>query len=333
MNRKRWLALLLAGLLIFVSLGFQTFASITAGALGDGFQTGDDEISENQIGDESGPGKIAVLEINGMIQDTGELGMFSGAGYNHREFLRSFDQAMADDSVDGIVIRVNSQGGGVVESAEIHDRVIESQEEHGIPVHVSMGSMAASGGYYLAAGAEQITAHEGTITGSIGVIMQHIDASGLAEDLGIELDSITSGPYKDITNPTADLEDDERDILQSMVDDLYQDFLEVVMEGRDFSENEVGDVADGRIFSGNQALENGLVDNLGTLEDTLDNMREELDIPNARAVEYEQHIGFNTLFQLGAQQLIGDDLTVLAVQELLGDHGANRPMYLYQEGS
>ena len=180
MSGKRWAALGIAALLFFVSiitsLATRPAESTTSGSFSD-LLGGEDEFIEEVIEDGSPNRKILVLEVNGVIQDTGSdvTSVFQSPGYNHRQFLRMLDQAKEDDSVQGIIVRVNTPGGGVSESAEIHKRLVEIKEETEKPIYISMGSMAASGGYYIAAPANKIFASPETITGSIGVIMQGIN--------------------------------------------------------------------------------------------------------------------------------------------------------------
>ncbi|PSL43628.1 protease-4 [Salsuginibacillus halophilus] len=329
MNAKRWWALGIAALVLVVGIGFQMVATTAATFMDFGDDDDDDGFQESRVDEMGGPGKIAVLDVDGVIMDMGTPGLLDAGGYNHEQFLRAMDRAMADESVDGIMLDVNTPGGGVVESAEIHEKIVEAREEYETPVHVSMGGQAASGGYYIAAAADTITAHPATITGSIGVIMESINIADLAEDLGFEIETITSGENKDIMNPTEQLTEEQEAILQSMVDDMYEDFVQVVDEGRDLSEEEVRNLADGRIFTGNQAYDEGLVDELGTRGDALEQMREDLEMPQAEAVRYEQGIGFQSLFELGARQLAGDDIRLSLLRELTADNDLPRLMYMY----
>ena len=197
MSGKRWAALGIAALLFFVSiiasLATKHEESSTSDTFSDIFG-GEEEFIEEVIEDGSPNRKILVLEVNGVIQDTGSdvTSVFQSPGYNHRQFLRMLDQAKEDDSVQGIIVRVNTPGGGVSESAEIHKRLVEIKEETEKPIYISMGTMAASGGYYIAAPANKIFAAPETITGSIGVIMQGINYSELAEKYGVKFDTIKS---------------------------------------------------------------------------------------------------------------------------------------------
>ncbi len=203
--------------------------------------------------------KIAVLEVDGVIQDTGETSLFQTAGYVHKEFMKQLNHVKDDSTVKGIILRVNSPGGGTNESAEIHHKLVQIQEETDKPIYVSMGSMAASGGYYISAPANKIFASPETMTGSLGVIMQGVNIAELADKLGIDFTTIKSGPYKDIMSQYRDMTKEEKEILDSMLKNSYDEFVRIISEGRDMSENEVREIADGRVYDGRQAKEVGLL--------------------------------------------------------------------------
>ena len=213
--------------------------------------------------EEGGKDQIAVLSLDGVIQDTGNASPFFSVGYNHQFFMDQLYEINEDPSIKGVVLKVNSPGGGVVESAEIYDAIRTIQENREIPVYVSMGGMAASGGYYVAAPAEKIFVNRETITGSIGVIMESVNYAGLAEKYGIEFNTIKTGPYKDIMSGSRKMTDEEHEMLQEMINDSYERFVEIIADGRGMNVAEVKKVADGRIMNGRQAIESGLADEYG----------------------------------------------------------------------
>lgn len=336
MSGKRWAALGIAALLFFVSiitsLATQPAESSTSGSFSD-ILGGEEEFIEEVIEDGSPNRKILVLEVNGVIQDTGSdvTSVFQSPGYNHRQFLRMLDQAKEDDSVQGIIVRVNTPGGGVSESAEIHKRLVEIKEETEKPIYISMGSMAASGGYYIAAPANKIFASPETITGSIGVIMQGINYSELAEKYGVKFDTIKSGPYKDIMSPTKEMSEEERQILQTMVDNMYDQFVEVIVEGRGMSESEVRRIADGRIYDGQQAKDINIVDELGYFEDVIEAMKKDHDMGNVQVVQYTENLGLGSLFSMNVQSLLKPDSEMQMLAKLINQPNSPRLMYLYAE--
>ncbi len=336
MNAKRWAALGIAALLFFVSIITSVATRPTESTTSDSFSSifgGEDEFIEEVIQDGSPNKKILVLEVNGVIQDTGSdvTSVFQSPGYNHRQFLRMLDQAKEDNSVQGIIVRVNTPGGGVSESAEIHKRLVEIKEETEKPIYISMGTMAASGGYYIAAPADKIFASRETITGSIGVIMQGINYKELAENYGVKFETIKSGPYKDIMSPTKDMSEEERQILQSMVDNMYDQFVEVIAEGRGMSEAEVRNFADGRIYDGQQAKDINIVDELGYFEDVIDAMKEDHEMGNVQVVQYSENLGWGSLFSMNVQSLLKPESEMQMLARMINQPNSPRLMYLYAE--
>ncbi|MFH1942247.1 MAG: signal peptide peptidase SppA [bacterium] len=199
--------------------------------------------------------KVAVVELLGPI-------------YDSRRIVRQFQEYGDHSSVKAIVFRIESPGGGVAASQEIYEAVRRVRDE-GKPVVVSMGSVAASGGYYVACGADTIMANPGTTTGSIGVIAEFINLKGLLEKLGVEFDVVKSGRFKDTGSPHRSLTPADKQYLQSWVDDAFDQFVEVVARERALSKQEVLRLADGRVFTGKQAYEQGLIDLLGDYDEAI----------------------------------------------------------------
>ena len=195
--------------------------------------------------------KIGVIEVFGVIADS-------------RQVIEQLHDFRDNDSVKAIVLRVDSPGGGVGPSQEIYDEVKATDTVK--PVVVSMGSVAASGGYYIAAPAREIIANPGTIIGSIGVIMEFTNFQELLDKIGLNSVVVKSGEFKDIGSPTRDMTPAERDILQELIDDVHSQFVSSVAEGRSIEEAAVRSIADGRVFSGRMAMKLGLVDSMGNLE-------------------------------------------------------------------
>ncbi|UOQ50111.1 signal peptide peptidase SppA [Gracilibacillus caseinilyticus] len=330
MNKKRWLALLVAAGLFFASIGFQFMSSMLTADFENMFSIPEEDgIAEKVVDKGSNMNKIAVLHVNGVIQDTTPSSLINTTSYNHSRFLKKLEKAGEDESVKGIVLQVNTPGGGVVESAEIHDKIVEIKEEYEKPVYVSMGNTAASGGYYISAPSDKIVAHKATLTGSIGVIMESINFSELADQLGIDFNTIKSGEHKDILSSYRDMTDEEREILQTMIDDMYDDFVQVIVDGRGLSEDRVRELGDGRVYTGSQAQEAGLVDEIGTLDDTIAMMEEDYELGNAQVIEYNQGMPFNQLLGGTVQSMLGAEFKIPGITELLRQENAPRAMYLY----
>ncbi len=200
--------------------------------------------------------KIAIIELTGPI-------------YDSRRFVRQFKRFGEHSSVKAIVFRIESPGGGVAASQEVYESVRRAREA-GKPVVASFGSVAASGGYYVACGADTIVANPGTTTGSIGVIAQFVNMEELFDKVGIQYDVIKSGRYKDMGTPHRSLLPQEKALLQSWVDDAHEQFVKVVEIERGLELSHVRRLADGRVFTGNQAHQEGLVDILGDYQMAID---------------------------------------------------------------
>lgn len=198
--------------------------------------------------------KVALVRIEGPIMDS-------------KKTVDELKEHVKDPSIKAIVLRVDSPGGGVAASQEIYDEVKKAVSKK--KVVASMGSVAASGGYYVLVPATKIVANPGTLTGSIGVIMEIPNVEGLMDKIGIKTQVIKSGKHKDIASIFRKMGDDERKILQGVMDDVHEQFIMAVAEGRRLPVEDVRKIADGRVFTGRQAMELALVDEMGTLEDAI----------------------------------------------------------------
>ncbi|ELD8337416.1 signal peptide peptidase SppA [Listeria innocua] len=337
MNAKRWIALGIVFALLIVS-ALAKFTSSQIASMEDSEPTlmesifaDTSELTETVI-EEGGADTIAVLSVDGTIQDTGEAGsLFSETGYNHAFFMDQLEEVRNNDAIQGVLLYVISPGGGVMESAQIRDKILQIKKERKIPFYVSMGSMAASGGYYISAPADKIFASKETLTGSLGVIMQGYDYSELMKKLGVSDNTIKSGAYKDIMSGTRPMTDDEKKIMQSMIDDSYNEFVKVVATGRGMSEEQVRKIADGRIYDGRQAKENGLIDAFGYQEDALEALKKEKDLKDATVIQYDAPESFSSLFSVAAQKMSGQNADITQLIKLTGTLKAPRMMYLYGE--
>jgi protease-4 len=237
--------------------------------------------------------RVLVLNVNGVI-GAPDAGVF-GDALSHSELLSQIDQATDDQQIAAVVVRVNSPGGGVVASSELHKALVELRES-GKRVVISMGSTAASGGYYIATAGDQIYANADTLTGSLGVIISLLNYGEAFENLGLRQLIFKSGEFKDIGAPTRELSPEERDILQSIVDQAYEGFVDVIVEGRNLPRERVLEVADGRIYTGEQALELGLVDELGGEDQAIAAAKELAALDeDALVVRYNQNLSFQDL--------------------------------------
>lgn len=217
---------------------------------------------------------ITILHISGTIQ----ADSIASAEYSQSWTLEQIDNAIEDDDNQGLILFINTPGGAVYETDEVYMKLLEYKET-GKPYYVAMGSQATSGGYYMAAPADKIYANRNCWTGSIGVTMgTFYDISGLLDQYGIETETITAGDNKAMGSMVEPMTDEQREIFQSLVDEAYDQFVGIVAEGRGMTVEEVEELADGRIYTAQQALDNGLIDEIGTLDDALEDMMATYDL-------------------------------------------------------
>lgn len=256
-------------------------------------------------------GKIGIIYIDGVIvggRTQNMLGEYNGTDL----VMKQLRQAAEDNEVKAVVLRINSPGGSAPASQEVAEEV-KKLKAAGKPVITSMGDVAASGGYWIAAVTDKIYANPATITGSIGVYMPYANWQELYKKIGIANEKIKSGPHKDILSPDRPISNEERKIVQSMVDDMYEQFITVVAEGRKLDVLKVRQLADGRIYTGNQAKTVGLVDEMGNLYDAIDEAKSIAGIEGKAEIKEFGHINPLAVL-LGAQS--GDSKTIF-YQQLL----------------
>lgn len=211
---------------------------------------------------------IAVLPVDGVIQGSQDgIGLYGGSGYNHNFLMNYVNRLIQTDNNRGIVLRLNTPGGTVYEADELYLKLMEYKEKTGRPVWAYMESQCCSGGVYVASAADEQYANRITTTGSIGVIMSGYDMSELYKKLGIRETNIVSGRNKDMGTAGKPMTPEQEAILQSIVDEYYDQFVGIVAEGRKMSVPEVKKLADGRIYTAKQAVKNGLIDGIKTSEE------------------------------------------------------------------
>ena len=203
-----------------------------------------------------GMDKVALVKIEGLL-------------VNADHIVEEINDHADDSSIKAIIIRIDSPGGGVVVSQEIYNAVLNARNTGKKKVVMSLGSVAASGGYYIAAAGDRIVANPGTLTGSIGVKMEFANVEKLLEKIGVKGMVVKAGEYKDIGSPYREMSEPEKKLLQAVIDDVHSQFIEAVAKGRNLPEADVKAIADGRVFTGRQALQLKLVDQLGDLEDSI----------------------------------------------------------------
>lgn len=211
---------------------------------------------------------IAVIDVVGDIYSAPSVSMWGEvSGYDHPSTIDYVNQLMLDEYNKGIFLYMNTPGGEVTASDDLYLKLMEYKEVTGRKIYCYFGDQACSGGYYIAMAADEIYANRNCWTGSIGVIISLSNMQGLYEKLGIEEINITSGDNKAMGSAGAELTEEQHDILQSMVDEAYDQFVSIIVEGRDLSEAKVRELGDGRIYTAKQALEEDLIDGICTLDE------------------------------------------------------------------
>ncbi len=276
----------------------------------------------------SGDSKVLLLDLSGVISSQEKEGWLPQPNLL-ATFKEELTKASKDEKIKAVVLRINSPGGTVNASDILYHELKTFKENRKIPVVASMMDVAASGGYYLAMATDAILVHPSTVTGSIGVIMLTVNAKGLLEKVGVEANAITSGPRKDMGSPFRSMTADEKEIFQGVIDSFYQRFLTVVQAGRpQLSAEQIKKLADGRIYSGDQAKAAGLVDDIGYLDEAIDLAKKNAGVTEARVVTYRRHGEYqNNIYSrvFGT----GNGLSGLASMDLLSIVRGGSPQFMY----
>lgn len=262
-------------------------AALLSGCITINLLPGAGPLEEKQLSG-SGAYKVLMVELSGLISSRESEGLVdqpNPVAHLKEELTR----AANDSNIKALVVRINSPGGTVTASDVLYHELRLFKEKRKIPVIASIMDVGASGGYYVAVAADKIMAHPSSVTGSLGVIMLTVNARGLLEKIGLEATAVASGPKKDMGSPFRTMTDEERAIFQGVIDSFYQRFLSVVQEGRrNLTIEEIRKLADGRIYSGEQAKALGLVDSIGYLDDAIELAKRQAGLTDARVVVYRR---------------------------------------------
>jgi protease IV len=320
---------MIAAIILIVLLGFSLFGNFTqfvsrAFRFNDGFKN----ISSREVGpkldecvleNNDSHNKIAVVTVDGIITDH----TADQAGNNMVDVIQAqLDRAKDDGRVKAVILKVDSPGGEVMASDEINRAIANFQNDSEKPVICSMGSLAASGGYYISAPCRWIVANELTITGSIGVIMEGLNYRGLMDKIGVEPNIYKSGKFKDMLSgmrSTNEIPPEEHALVQGLIDETYQKFKSVVAAGRDAAHEENkkdgralaqnwADYADGRVLSGTQALHLGFVDELGDFDDAVNRAEKIAHISSANLIEYRERYDISDFLSMLGQSNKSHDI-------------------------
>jgi protease-4 len=268
---------------------------------------------------------VGVVKVDGTIVRSTSSSLMDVESYNHNKTLNLIEQYQNSDQNKGILLYLNTPGGGVYESDELYQKLLKYKEKTGRPVWAYMASEACSGGYYAAMAADKINANRNTFTGSIGVIISLSNYKGLLDKLGVQTVLYTSGRNKSMGNGGVDITEEQSEIFQGLVDESYEQFVQIVAKGRNMSVDTVKPIADGRIYSAQQALKLKLIDEIADYDTTVDQMSKAVGgnvsffTPKKRAAYLE------SLFSM-AQNLTRSDAD--KVKELIDTQESGVPMYV-----
>lgn len=254
------------------------------------------ELEETQIQRDKGLfvlDKIAIIDVDGVMANRQRRGLMHSGENPVSLFIEKLDKAAADRSVKAVVLRLDSPGGTVAASDIMYHSLRQFKQKTGKPVVACVLSLGCSGAYYLACGCDAIMAQPSSVTGNIGTVFQTVSVAGTMEKIGIKAVTIKSGELKDIASPLHDLSDDERRVLDGIIQDFSHQFFDVVREGRkNMSEQKLHDVSDGRVFTAEQALQQGLIDKIGYLADGIEWAKNAAGVRQAKVVMYHRPLGY-----------------------------------------
>ncbi len=289
--------------------------------------TGKKHVAETIV-EGSGDNKIAIISVRGILSSESAEGLFIEKPSIVEVVKQQLEQAATDAQVKAVLLEVDSPGGGITASDVIYNNILKFKTDTKKKVVVYMQDIAASGGYYISSAADAIVAHPTTITGSIGVIMPLINVAELINRYGIKDSSITSGDMKGIGSPLKPMTPGETAILKEIIDEMYMQFVKVVSTGRHLDIESVKQIADGRIYTGKQALEKGLIDQLGYLEDAIGLSKKLAGLTDATIIRYEKHYGLADLFGVMSGRFFQGNTIRLDISQLQ-EQGSAKPMYLW----
>lgn len=293
-----FILLVILGVIVFLLVVGISFISPAIPEMSSSFSSGVERFNEEFVkGSRRSGNKIALIDIEGVILNQPGSSIYTTA--NSAEIVKQLENAAGDEDVKAVLVRINSPGGEVVASDTIHHKIIELKNKRKIPVVACMDSLAASGGYYVAVACDRIIAHRMTITGSIGVIIQSYKYYELFKKVGLKTEVIKSGEMKDILDGATPTTEEERRIIQTIIDNTYDEFVKVVAQGRpaltvqDIKDSDIGD---GRIFDGQQAFRLKLVDGLGYFDDAVTKAAELARIEDYKLIRYKKPFSLAQIF-------------------------------------
>ena len=321
---------------IWLYLGLLTSLMIMVGCGPTAFQIElvptHEQLEETQIQRDEGLfvfDKIAIIDVDGLLVNRRKSGLMRVGDNPVSLFVEKLDKAAADRDVKAVVLRLNSPGGTVTASDIMHHSLQEFKRKTGKPVVACVLGLGCSGAYYLACGCDGVMAQPSSVTGSIGTVFQTFSVAGTMQKIGVKAITIKSGELKDLASPLHDLSDEERKVLEGIIEELFQQFLTVVKEGRKtIEEQKLPELADGRVFTAKEALQAGLIDRIGYLADGINWTKEMAGVKKTRVVIYHRLSGYKPNAYGSATSYAGG-IGPLVNVELPDWLTSNGPQFLY----
>jgi len=277
----------------------------------------------------TGTDKVLIIPVKGVITAQSSMKLFQETQSVVESVTQQLEQARDDNDVKAVILEINSPGGGITASDIIYKEILEFKEKTTKKIIVSMQDVAASGAYYISAAADQIISHPTTVTGSIGVIMPLLNITDLVEKYGIKDTSVKSGDMKNIGSPLKKMSYAEKKVLLDIVDEMYTRFLNIIADGRNMEIEDVRKLSDGRIYTGKQALENGLVDQLGYMDDAITLAKEISGLEEAKIIKYKKKFDLAEIFAGSMDNLFGNRTIKIGINATTTDNDFPRFMYLW----
>lgn len=275
-----------------------------------------------------GEDKIVLVQIKGIISEKSIDNPFFNTPGTVQVVKQCLEQAADDGQVKAVLFEIDSPGGGITASDVIYNDIIHFKQDTSKKVVAYMEDVAASGGYYVSVAADKIIAHPTTITGSIGVIMPLINVAGLIDKYGIKDNSIKSGLMKDIGSPLKEMLPEEKNVLSETVREMYMRFVTIISNGRHLPIDQVERIADGRIYTGNQAMGLGLIDQIGYFEDAINLAKGLAGLKDAKIIRYQQRISIGDMFRIMISRIFANPEITIKVDDF-STGNLSMPMYLW----
>lgn len=323
----------ITGVLFAISL---LFGGCGAGAFQIQMIPRDQDLVETQVKRDSGlfvSDKILVLDVDGVLMNQQKSSFMRSGDNPVSTFIEKLDKAADDENVKAVVLRINSPGGSVAATDAMYHNLQKFKRKTKVPVVACMLDLACSGGYYLACGSDGMIAQPSCVTGSIGTIMQTVSVAGTMRMIGVEAVAIKSGKMKDIASPLHKLRDEERQLLEGIINDFYEQFLDVVEAGRpEMDPSKLRQLADGRVYTAQQAKAAGLIDRIGYADDAVKWAKKLAAVEKARVVMYHRpHVTSPNIYSSAQSRASAGPLINIDLPEWL-NAGRTQFLYLWQPG-